>query len=42
MALRDEELLGVIFRIDEQVKRQHAWLLTHIKHRAPHTLTVPA
>ncbi|MFP5260410.1 MAG: molybdopterin oxidoreductase family protein [Blastocatellia bacterium] len=39
--LRDEELLDVCIQMDEQNKRQQAWLLTQIEHRAPHTLVVP-
>jgi hypothetical protein len=40
--LRDDELVGVCIVLDEQNKRQQAWLQTEIKHRAPHTLVVPA
>ena len=39
--LRDDELLAVCIYIDEQNKRQQAWLVTQIEHRAPHTLVVP-
>jgi predicted molibdopterin-dependent oxidoreductase YjgC len=39
--LRDEELLDVCVWMDEQNKRQQAWLVTQIEHRAPHTLVVP-
>jgi anaerobic selenocysteine-containing dehydrogenase len=39
--LRDEQLLDVCMHLDEQNKRQLAWLLTQIEHRAPHTLVVP-
>jgi ferredoxin-nitrate reductase len=39
--LRDEELLDACIHMDEQNKRQQAWLLTQIEHRAPHTLVVP-
>ena len=39
--LRDEELLGVCIHLDEQNKRQQAWLVTQIEHRASHTLVVP-
>ena len=39
--LRDDELLAVCIYIDEQNKRQQAWLMTQIEHRAPHTLVVP-
>jgi hypothetical protein len=40
-ALRDERLLQVCERLDEQTRRQQAWLLTQVKHRAAHTLVVP-
>src|SRR3712207_6158304 len=39
--LRDDELLAVCIYLDEQNKRQQAWLVTQIEHRAPHTLVVP-
>jgi hypothetical protein len=39
--LRDDELLGVCIYLDEQNKRQQAWLVTQIEHRVPHTLVVP-
>jgi ferredoxin-nitrate reductase len=39
--LRDESLLAVCMHLDEQNKRQQAWLMTQIEHRAPHTLVVP-
>jgi len=39
--LRDEELLGNCIHMDEQNKRQQAWLMTQIEHRASHTLVVP-
>jgi anaerobic selenocysteine-containing dehydrogenase len=39
--LRDEELLDACIHMDEQNKRQQAWLMTQIEHRAPHTLVVP-
>jgi anaerobic selenocysteine-containing dehydrogenase len=39
--LRDEELLSVCMHLDEQNKRQQAWLVTQIEHRASHTLVVP-
>lgn len=39
--LRDEELLAACMHMDEQNKRQQAWLMTQIEHRAPHTLVVP-
>jgi hypothetical protein len=38
---RDDELLAVCIYLDEQNKRQQAWLTTQIEHRAPHTLVVP-
>jgi ferredoxin-nitrate reductase len=39
--LRDEGLLDACMEMDEENKRQQAWLLTQIEHRAPHTLVVP-
>jgi ferredoxin-nitrate reductase len=39
--LRDEELLSSCMQMDEQNKRQQAWLMTQIEHRASHTLVVP-
>jgi ferredoxin-nitrate reductase len=39
--LRDEGLLDVCVQMDEQNKRQQAWLVTQIEHRASHTLVVP-
>lgn len=39
--LRDEELLDVCIETDERNKRQQAWLVTQIEHRASHTLVVP-
>ena len=39
--LRDRELLEACMEMDEENKRQQAWLLTQIEHRAPHTLVVP-
>ncbi len=41
-ALRDEELMALCMHLDEQTHRQKAWLQTHIKHRAAHTLVVPS
>lgn len=38
---RDDELLAVCIYLGEQNKRQQAWLVTQIEHRAPHTLVVP-
>jgi anaerobic selenocysteine-containing dehydrogenase len=40
-ALRDEGLVAVCMQLDGQNKRQLAWLLAQIQHRAPHTLVVP-
>jgi ferredoxin-nitrate reductase len=40
--LRDEALLEACIEMDTQNKRQQAWLITQINHRAPHTLVVPA
>lgn len=39
--LRDDDLLAVCIYLDEQNKRQQAWLTTQIEHRAPHMLVVP-
>jgi ferredoxin-nitrate reductase len=39
--LRDEELLAACMHMDEQNKRQRAWLMTQIEHRASYTLVVP-
>ena len=39
--LRDKELLSICIHMDEQNKRQQAWLMTQIEHRASHTLVVP-
>jgi ferredoxin-nitrate reductase len=39
--LRDEQLLDACIEMDELNKRQQAWLMTQIEHRAPHTLVVP-
>jgi formylmethanofuran dehydrogenase subunit D len=40
-AERDPEFMSICGFIDEQLRRQQAWLHTQILHRAPHTLTVP-
>jgi hypothetical protein len=39
--LRDEPLLQTCEHIEEQTKRQLAWLQTQIQHRSAHTLVVP-
>jgi len=39
--LRDNDLLAVCIVLDEQNKRQQAWINTQIEHRASHTLVVP-
>jgi ferredoxin-nitrate reductase len=39
--LRDEVLLAACIYMVEQNKRQQAWLITQIEHRASHTLVVP-
>jgi predicted molibdopterin-dependent oxidoreductase YjgC len=39
--LRDEGLLAACMHMDEGNKRQRAWLMTQIEHRASHTLVVP-
>jgi anaerobic selenocysteine-containing dehydrogenase len=39
--LRDDALLSACIRMGEQNKRQQAWLVTQIEHRASHTLVVP-
>jgi anaerobic selenocysteine-containing dehydrogenase len=41
-ALRDDGLLKLCEHLNEQTRLQHAWLLTHAKHRAAHTLVVPS
>jgi anaerobic selenocysteine-containing dehydrogenase len=41
MERRDKDLLDACIYMDEQNKRQLAWLNTQIQHRAPHTLVVP-
>lgn len=41
-ALRDEEMCGLVERIDRQNQRQLGWLLTRIKQAAPQALTVPS
>jgi anaerobic selenocysteine-containing dehydrogenase len=41
-ALRDPALLTACHHLHGQNKRQLAWLDTQIRHRAPHTLTVPS
>jgi len=41
-ALRDKELLDTCHHLQGQNKRQLAWFDTEIKHRSPHTLTVPS
>ncbi len=39
--LRDDRLLTACLEMDEQNKRQQAWIVTQIAHRASHTLVVP-
>ncbi|MFN2597616.1 MAG: molybdopterin oxidoreductase family protein [Pyrinomonadaceae bacterium] len=39
--LREEEFVGACIEMDELNKRQQAWLVTQIEHRASHTLVVP-
>jgi hypothetical protein len=41
-ALRDEEMQGLVERVDHQNKRQRSWLLTRIKQAAPQALIVPS
>ena len=41
-ALRDEELLGALQRIQHQNERQRTFLMTRIKQAAPQTLVVPS
>jgi anaerobic selenocysteine-containing dehydrogenase len=41
-ALRDEGLVALCDRLEDQTRRQQGWLLTHVKHRAAHTLVVPS
>ena len=40
--LRDQPLHDAAAAADERVKRAAAWLQNHVKHRAVHTLVVPA
>ncbi|KAA2242344.1 molybdopterin oxidoreductase family protein [Salinarimonas soli] len=40
--LRDEEMMGLVERMDAQNKRQRTWLLTRIKQAAPQALNVPS
>jgi hypothetical protein len=40
--LRDRELLEACALIEEHDRRQHAWLMTQLEHRAAHTLVVPS
>lgn len=40
--LRDDDLIQLCIRLDKQNKRQLAWCMTQIEHRAPHTVVVPA
>jgi hypothetical protein len=39
--LRDAALMAACGKINEHVRRQEAWLHTHILHRSTHTLVVP-
>ena len=39
--LCDEEFVDACVEMDELNKRQQAWLVTQIEHRASHTLVVP-
>ena len=41
-ALRDQELLGALRRIQEQNVRQRTFLMTRIKQASPQTLVVPS
>lgn len=41
-ALRDEEMQGLVERVDHQNKRQRSWLVTRIKQAAPQALVVPS
>ncbi len=40
--LHDADMLDTALHVADHTKRQHQWLMTHVKHRSPHTLTVPA
>ncbi|MBJ6128281.1 molybdopterin oxidoreductase family protein [Microvirga splendida] len=40
--LRDEQMKGLIERMDEQNHRQRTWLMTRMKRAAPQALTVPS
>jgi hypothetical protein len=40
--LRDPDMLDACLKADEHVKRAAAWAQNHVKHRAVHTLVVPA
>src|SRR5204863_9917586 len=40
--LRDAGLMAACGYVEEQNRRQQAWLHTHLLHRATHTLTVPS
>jgi hypothetical protein len=39
--LRDRDLLDALLRAQEQIRRALAWVQTHVKHKAAHTLLVP-
>ncbi len=40
--LRDPDMLGACLKADEPIKRAAAWVQNQVKHRAVHTLVVPA
>ena len=40
--LRDEQMRGLVERVDAQNHRQRNWLLTRIKQAAPQALAVPS
>ena len=40
--LGDAGLMAACGLVDEQARRQQAWLHTQVLHRSPHTLTVPS
>ncbi len=41
-ALRDQDLITFCEHLEGQTRRQKLWLMTHLKHRAAHTLVVPS
>jgi hypothetical protein len=39
--LGDGQFIEVCMRVQDRIRRQREWLITHSKHMAPHTLVVP-